>query len=40
MYNIAMIEQKSAELLVTLPAAKRTLKDLELGKQRAAHAQA
>lgn len=39
-YNIAMIEQKSAELLVTLPASKRTLSDLELGKQRAAHAQA
>ena len=38
-YNIAMIEQKSAELLVSLPAAKRHLKDLELATQRAQHAQ-
>ena len=38
-YNIAMIEQKSAELLIALPPAKRTLKELELAKQRAAHAQ-
>ncbi|KAF5322225.1 hypothetical protein D9619_001333 [Psilocybe cf. subviscida] len=29
LYNIAMIEQKSAELLFSLPVAKRTLKDLQ-----------
>jgi RNA polymerase-associated protein CTR9 len=38
-YNIAMIQQKSAELLFSLPAAKRTLQDLERGIARAVHAQ-
>ena len=38
-YNIAMIQQKSAELLFSLPPAKRTLADLERGIARAVHAQ-
>lgn len=38
-YNIAMIQQKSAELLFSLPPAKRTLADLERGMARAVHAQ-
>ena len=38
-YNIAMIQQKSAELLFSLPSAKRTLADLERGIARAVHAQ-
>ncbi|KAH9991808.1 RNA polymerase II-associated protein [Russula vinacea] len=38
-YNIAMIQQKSAELLFSLPPAKRTLADLERGIARATHAQ-
>ena len=39
MYNIAMIQQKSAELLFSLPAAKRTLPDLQRGIARVVHAQ-
>ncbi|KAF7790039.1 hypothetical protein EIP86_000988 [Pleurotus ostreatoroseus] len=39
LYNIAMIEQKSAELLTALAPAKRTLKDLERATQQASHAQ-
>jgi hypothetical protein len=38
-YNIAMIQQKSAELLFSLPPAKRTLAELERGIARAVHAQ-
>ena len=38
-YNIAMIQQKSAELLFSLPPAKRSLADLERGIARAVHAQ-
>jgi hypothetical protein len=38
-YNIAMIQQKSAELLFSLTPAKRTLADLERGIARAVHAQ-
>ena len=38
-YNIAMIQQKSAELLFSLAPAKRTLADLERGIARAVHAQ-
>ncbi|KAJ7582968.1 RNA polymerase II-associated protein [Mycena floridula] len=38
-YNIAMIQQKSAEMLFLLPPAKRTLKDLQNVIERAGHAQ-
>jgi RNA polymerase-associated protein CTR9 len=38
-YNIAMIQQKSAELLFSLQPGKRTLADLERGIARATHAQ-
>jgi RNA polymerase-associated protein CTR9 len=38
-YNIAMIQQKSAELLFSLQPTKRTLADLERGIARAVHAQ-
>jgi RNA polymerase-associated protein CTR9 len=38
-YNIAMIQQKSAEMLFTISPAKRTLKDLERVIEQAAHAQ-
>ncbi|KAH9988468.1 RNA polymerase II-associated protein [Russula compacta] len=38
-YNIAMIQQKSAELLFSLAPTKRTLADLERGIARAVHAQ-
>ncbi|CAE6443591.1 unnamed protein product [Rhizoctonia solani] len=38
-YNIAMIEQKAAELLFSLPASKRTLAELESAVQHAGHAQ-
>ncbi|KAI0301045.1 hypothetical protein B0F90DRAFT_1810255 [Multifurca ochricompacta] len=38
-YNIAMIQQKSAELLFSLPPVKRTLADLQLGIARAVHSQ-
>ncbi|KAI0250124.1 RNA polymerase II-associated protein [Lactifluus subvellereus] len=38
-YNIAMIQQKSAELLFSLPPAKRTLAELQRGIARAVHAQ-
>ncbi|KAI9571564.1 hypothetical protein HD554DRAFT_2320692 [Boletus coccyginus] len=39
MYNIAMIQQKTAELMFGLGPAKRTLKDLEWGIAQANHAQ-
>ncbi|KAI0786580.1 RNA polymerase II-associated protein [Abortiporus biennis] len=39
MYNIAMIEQKAAEMLLTIAPAKRSLKDLEKAIEQAAHAQ-
>jgi len=38
-YNIAMIQQKSAELLVLLQLGKCTLADLERGIARAMHTQ-
>ncbi|KAJ4490912.1 RNA polymerase II-associated protein [Lentinula aciculospora] len=38
MYNIAMIQQKSAEMLFSLPPAKRTLKDLQRVIEMAQHA--
>ncbi|KAJ1308461.1 hypothetical protein OPQ81_004165 [Rhizoctonia solani] len=38
-YNIAMIEQKAAEMMFSLPADKRTLADLESAVQHAGHAQ-
>ncbi|THH01100.1 hypothetical protein EW026_g1546 [Hermanssonia centrifuga] len=39
MYNIAMIEQKAAEMLLSISPAKRTLKDLQRAIEQAAHAQ-
>jgi len=39
MYNIAMIQQKSAELLFSVKVTKRTLKDLQKTIDSAAHAQ-
>jgi RNA polymerase-associated protein CTR9 len=39
MYNIAMIQQKTAELMFGLGPAKRTLKDLEWAIAQANHAQ-
>jgi RNA polymerase-associated protein CTR9 len=38
-YNIAMIQQKSAELLFSISVTKRTLKDLEKVVAQATHAQ-
>ncbi|EKM80576.1 hypothetical protein AGABI1DRAFT_126637 [Agaricus bisporus var. burnettii JB137-S8] len=38
-YNIAMIQQKSAEMLFALPSAKRTLADLQRVIEWASHAQ-
>jgi len=38
-YNIAMIQQKSAELLFSLAPAKRSLAELKRGIARAVHAQ-
>ncbi|KAF9464960.1 RNA polymerase II-associated protein [Collybia nuda] len=38
-YNIAMIQQKSAEMLFAAPAAKRTLRDLQQVIDQAVHAQ-
>ncbi|THH14902.1 hypothetical protein EW146_g5490 [Bondarzewia mesenterica] len=39
LYNIAMIEQKAAEMLFALPSAKRTLKDMQRAIEHAGHAQ-
>lgn len=39
MYNIAMIQQKAAEMLLSIPPAKRSLKDLSQAIEQAAHAQ-
>lgn len=39
MYNIAMIQQKTAELMFGLGPAKRTLKDLEWAIAQANYAQ-
>lgn len=39
LYNIAMIQQKSAELLFSINVAKRTLKDLQKVIDSATHAQ-
>jgi RNA polymerase-associated protein CTR9 len=38
-YNIAMIQQKSAEMLFGLPTTKRTLKDLKRSIEQATNAQ-
>jgi len=38
-YNIAMIQQKSAEMLFALPPAKRSLSDLQRVIEQASHAQ-
>ncbi|KAF8893448.1 RNA polymerase II-associated protein [Infundibulicybe gibba] len=38
-YNIAMIQQKSAEMLFAIPPAKRSLKDLQKVIDQASHAQ-
>ena len=38
-YNLAMIEQKAAEMLLGTPSAKRTLKNLRRAIQHGAHAQ-
>lgn len=39
LYNIAMIQQKAAEMLFSIQPAKRTLKDLQRAIQQAGHAQ-
>ncbi|KAI0694996.1 RNA polymerase II-associated protein [Cerioporus squamosus] len=39
LYNIAMIQQKAAELMMAVPPAKRSLKDLQRAIEQAAHAQ-
>ncbi|KAI0084919.1 RNA polymerase II-associated protein [Irpex rosettiformis] len=39
LYNIAMIEQKAAEMLLPMSPAKRSLKEMQLAIQQAAHAQ-
>ncbi|OCH88638.1 RNA polymerase II-associated protein [Obba rivulosa] len=39
LYNIAMIQQKAAEMLLSVPPAKRSLKDLERAIEQAGHAQ-
>ncbi|TFY82402.1 hypothetical protein EWM64_g1614 [Hericium alpestre] len=39
LYNIAMIQQKAAEMLFALPSSKRTLKDLKHAIDHAGHAQ-
>lgn len=38
LYNIAMIQQKAAEMLFAQDPAKRTLEELQLGLQQAQHA--
>ena len=38
-YNIAMIEQKAAEMLFAVPSAKRSLKDMQRAIEQAGHAQ-
>ncbi|KAI0645859.1 RNA polymerase II-associated protein [Trametes meyenii] len=39
LYNIAMIQQKAAELLMSVPSAKRSLQDLERAIEQATHGQ-
>lgn len=39
LYNVAMIQQKSAELLFSINVTKRSLKDLQKAIDSAAHAQ-
>ena len=39
LYNIAMIEQKAAEMLLPMAPAKRSLKEMQLAVQQAIHAQ-
>ncbi|PCH35997.1 RNA polymerase II-associated protein [Wolfiporia cocos MD-104 SS10] len=39
MYNIAMIQQKAAEMLMSIPPAKRSLNDLQKAIEQATHAQ-
>jgi RNA polymerase-associated protein CTR9 len=38
-YNVAMLEQKAAELLFAVPPAKRSLPDLTAAIEQASHAQ-
>ena len=38
LYNIAMIQQKSAEMLLALEPAKRTLDELQVAVKQAQHA--
>ncbi|KAI0759855.1 RNA polymerase II-associated protein [Trametes elegans] len=39
LYNIAMIQQKAAELLMSVPPAKRSLKDMQKAIEQATHGQ-
>ncbi|KAH9929574.1 RNA polymerase II-associated protein [Epithele typhae] len=39
LYNIAMIQQKAAEIMIAIPSAKRSLKDLQRAIEQAGHAQ-
>ncbi|KAL1945926.1 hypothetical protein VTO73DRAFT_1928 [Trametes versicolor] len=39
LYNIAMIQQKAAELLMSVPASKRSLKDMQKAIEQATHGQ-
>jgi hypothetical protein len=39
LYNIAMIEQKAAEMLLPMAPAKRSLREMQLAVEQAAHAQ-
>lgn len=39
LYNIAMIQQKAAEMLLSIPPAKRSLKDLQRAIEQAQQAQ-
>ncbi|KAL6301253.1 RNA polymerase II-associated protein [Sparassis latifolia] len=39
LYNIAMIQQKAAEMLISVPPAKRSLKELQHAIEQAGHAQ-
>jgi hypothetical protein len=39
LYNIAMIQQKAAELLFSIPPSKRSLEDLKHAVEQAGHAQ-
>lgn len=39
LYNVAMIQQKAAELMISVPPAKRSLKDLQKAVEQAGRAQ-